>query len=83
MIRPVRKRMRDVLMDPGYSEEHLYVIVDENEKTSVLEWELDTETKAKIDRLIEYGMYRNVDEFLYDSLAHYLRYLYDYKSTVQ
>jgi hypothetical protein len=49
MIRPVRKRMRDVLMDPGYSEEHLYVIVDENEKTSVLEWELDTETKAKVN----------------------------------
>jgi len=77
MSEPVRKRMRDVLMDPDYSEERLYVIVDENEKTHTVKHEVSDELKAIIEKLVEFGIYADAGEFFRDSLAHYLRWLHD------
>ncbi|MDI6813905.1 MAG: hypothetical protein QMD10_10240 [Desulfitobacteriaceae bacterium] len=77
MSKPVRKRVKDVLMDLDYSEEHLYVIVDENEKTSTIEYKVSDELKAVIEMLVEFGIYADAGEFFRDSLAHYLRWLHD------
>jgi hypothetical protein len=77
MIRPVRKRMRDVLMDPGYSEYNQYTIVD-GEKTSLVKIELEKDVVEKIEKLVKIGLYSSIEEFVIDAEAHYLRWLLDH-----